>query len=346
MSVVAVTGASGAAGRLLVEALGERDDVRRVIGVDVAEPRFGTRNLEFYRLDVRSEAMRDVLRGADVLVHLASGAPQLAEEERRDVNVAGTRCALAAAAEAGVGHVVYRSSALVYGAHPDNDLPLTEDSPVRPVIGVDESAHRAEAEDLVSRFRDDHSTSATVLRPCLVAGARSGGLIAAAARSPFVVRVAGYDPPLQILHESDLVSALLAAMDRRLDGVYNVAPARTLSLTQVAGELGVRLVDESPDEAERKMSRAARLSPGGVDPSWTSFLMYPCVASGDRIAAEGFTAQRSPEDALRDAAQARHGFVSVGPVRVRPRDLAVAAAGVAAVAGSLARRRARKSRPV
>ena len=49
----------------------------------------------------------------------------------RDFNVRGTRNVFESARAAGASKVVYVSSGVAYGAHPDNDVPLTEESPLR-----------------------------------------------------------------------------------------------------------------------------------------------------------------------------------------------------------------------
>ena len=82
--------------------------------------------------DVRDPAARRALEGVDVLYHLAAqvwqggGAGGLAT--MAEVNVDGTRNIL----RARPGAVVVVSSAAVYGAWPDNPLPLGEDDPARP----------------------------------------------------------------------------------------------------------------------------------------------------------------------------------------------------------------------
>ena len=69
--------------------------------------------------------------GSDAVVHLAAVSGPDADEVR-DVNIGGTRAIADAATRAGVRKLVYASSHSVYGAHPDNDFPLTESSPLRP----------------------------------------------------------------------------------------------------------------------------------------------------------------------------------------------------------------------
>lgn len=50
---------------------------------------------------------------------------------RTAYNVRGTQTVLTAAAAAGVHRVVLCTSAMVYGALPDNDVPLSEDAELR-----------------------------------------------------------------------------------------------------------------------------------------------------------------------------------------------------------------------
>ena len=121
---VAVTGASGRTGRRLVERLAHEPTVGRVVAVDGADP---------------AAEMARAIAGVDALVHL--GHPR------------STHAVLEAAAAAGVRVAVHRSSAAVYGAWPDNRVPLTEDVGLRPNPGFAFAAEHAEAERLVTEWR-------------------------------------------------------------------------------------------------------------------------------------------------------------------------------------------------
>ena len=68
------------------------------------------------------------------------------------VNVGGTRRVLEAAGAAGLGKVVLVSSAAVYGAWPNNPVPLTEDAPLRPNPGFPLGVHKAELERLLAEW--------------------------------------------------------------------------------------------------------------------------------------------------------------------------------------------------
>ena len=125
---VLVTGCSGFVGHHLIahlEASGDEvvgtDHVHD--GVDICDPdAVGT------LLDrVRPEAIYHLAGWADV------GASWSAPTQAFRVNAEGTLNLLNAATEAGVQRVLAVSSADVYGKVTEADLPLTEDSPLRPV---------------------------------------------------------------------------------------------------------------------------------------------------------------------------------------------------------------------
>lgn len=344
MTVVAVTGASGYLGRHLCEALSERDDVRRVIGLDVTDPSYSTRNLEFYRLDVRSPAVREVIAGSDVLAHLAFVLASRDTEEMRDVNVGGTRNVLAAAGEAGVRKVIYPSSVMAYGAHPDNDFPLTEESPVRPVRDFAYSAHKAECEELVGGFREAHpDVTVTVLRPAMVLGPTAEGIVArGTVESPVSVGVEGYEPPMQFVHETDVARTLVFALDHDLDGAYNVCPGDWVSPDRYAELLEKRRTVMPVEQATKRAERMYAIGLSAVQPSFLPFLMYPWVMSNAKLTEAGFAFLHSTEGTLLSAAEGREGRVSVGPVRFKPRNAALALVGAALVGGSIVRRLARR----
>src|SRR5687768_5983666 len=132
-----ITGGSGYIGSRLVDLLSRREDTERIVICDLAPPKGYKPRTEFERLDVRhSEAVRLLLERAkpDVLVHLAFILnPSHDEQLMYDIDVNGTHNVLTAASQAGTAQLLVTSSAVAYGAFPDNPEPLTEDDPVRGV---------------------------------------------------------------------------------------------------------------------------------------------------------------------------------------------------------------------
>lgn len=127
-----VTGASGFVGTHLVEHLRNAGDeviqCDRSMGPDV------------HYLDIMDATACVALVGEvqpTVIYHLAGwadvGGSWKAPVEAFRTNAEGTMNVLAAATELGVDRVVAVSSADVYGAVAESSMPLTEDSPLRPV---------------------------------------------------------------------------------------------------------------------------------------------------------------------------------------------------------------------
>ena len=75
------------------------------------------RSVEELRGDIRDpDRVRELVAGADVVVHAAAALPiQASRESIRSVNVGGTENVLHAAHDAGVRRVVFISSTAVYG---------------------------------------------------------------------------------------------------------------------------------------------------------------------------------------------------------------------------------------
>ena len=344
MTTVAVTGASGYLGRLLVQRLGTDPDVTRVVGIDVAEPAFASRNFEFYRMDVRSPQVSRVIEGCDAVVHLAAIAGPDADEIR-DVNIGGTRAIADAATRAGVAKLIYASSASVYGAHPDNDYPLTEASPLRPTHDDSYAMSKAEAESVVTYYAEAHpETTVTVLRLAWVAGPRLPTTHAAIvdAKVRFVVR--GYDPPMQAVHEDDAAGAIAFALRSNLPSIFNVAADDAVDRPEEI--LGQRRVTLELDRAKRVLDRTARMGLS-VPSSQVGSLMYPQILSNEALRAAGFAPARTTADALREAAAARKGWVAIGPMRFRPRRIALVGGTLGAVllGSAMKNRRAKRAEP-
>lgn len=299
MPTVAVTGVSGHVGQRLLRLLDVDPDVTRVVGFDARDPRLRPAKLEFHRLDLASAELKPLLEGVEVVVHLAwSVEPVHDDALLARVNVDATRRLLDAAAAIGVRHVVFTSSAMVYGAWPDNPVPLTEDAPVRPNPGVGYAAQKAECERLVLEWRaENDGVTATILRPAAAPGAARGTWLSRLWRGA-TPRVRGAGPPVQYVHEDDLAAAVALAARKALDGVYNVAPDGWVAGDEArALASGVRVgLPERMVHAIARVGWATGL--GDLAPAALAYTTSPWVVANDRLKAAGWTPTHTNEEAF------------------------------------------------
>ena len=241
-----VTGASGYIGAGLVRALCAEDDVEMVLATDIVPPSGPLPgNAVFVQHDV-SRPMQNLLSDHDIdtAVHLAYVMrPDRDREAARRINVGGTKNLLAACVESGVDRLVYLSSTSVYGAHPDNPALLSENSKPRPAPGFQYSVDKVLAEALIQEVAESAvGTRTLVLRCCPVVGPRADNFVARAFLKPVLVAVRGADPPMQLIHEDDLVECLVRCTLDTATGIFNVAGQGTIRWSEMAAALGRRLV--------------------------------------------------------------------------------------------------------
>ena len=122
-------------------------------------------------------------------------------------------------------HVILVSSAMVYGAWPNNPVPISEREPIRPVPSFAFAVACATAEALVDEWRTAvPGRTATVLRPVpVVCPERPSRLVQALADAVGGEAVSD-EMAAQFLHEDDLDSAKRLVRRLRPDGIFNVAP--------------------------------------------------------------------------------------------------------------------------
>jgi UDP-glucose 4-epimerase len=240
---VAVTGPTGDIGRALLRRLEREPRVVKVLGMARRpfDPRAeGLTKTEYRQGDVLDpEAVRRLVIGADVVVHLAfiivGGA-----EETRTINLEGSRNVFrATAAATRAKRLVYTSSVAAYGFHTENPQPLTEDVPVRGTDGFYYSAQKAQLEAALHDAMEGSGKDTYVFRPSIVAGGDATFMIETI---PALIRKLPLGPvlpdpglPFQLVHQDDVASALTAAIaGDGPPGTYNLAGPGTLT----AGDLG------------------------------------------------------------------------------------------------------------
>jgi nucleoside-diphosphate-sugar epimerase len=327
VSTVVVTGASGSLGRRVVDLLTADPQTERVVAIDVVPGRPDHPRVEHRVIDLsRPDGQLDtVLDGASTVIHLAwspGGA-----------NLASTALVLDAAARAGVGQIVHLSSATVYGAWPDNPVPLAEDAAIRPNPGFDFAVEKAEAERLIAEWAEAHGDAAlAVLRPAVTVGSTGPALYRALAgsrgpRSPDGGR------PVQFLHVEDLASAVVLACRQRLRGVYNVSPDGWIAEDNARALAGGVARVTLPGRLARLVSAWRwRLLRSGTPPEALPYALHPWVVANDRLVAAGWAAAHSNEEALVTADDRVH-WGELSPGR-RQRIILAASLGVVLAAGA------------
>ena len=296
-----------------------------MLNVSVIGSETSLRRTVVQRLEDSGARVVPVGGGADAFIHVESDG--VADVER-------TRALLRAAGVS--GRVVYTSSAMVYGAWPNNPVPLTEDAPLRPNPGFAYATAKAESERVALEWREANADARlAVLRPATVL-AGGDDRMTHLLRDVLPAGVADPIPPVQYLHGDDLADAVVLACTAELDGVFNVAPDGWMSEEEAkalsAGPVRVRL--------------PRRLQPWlgpDVPKDVLPYLLHPWVVANDRLRAEGWTPRYSSEEAfVAGAGVPRWQSLSLGrrqAIALGGAAGAVAAAAAAAVAAY--RRRAR-----
>lgn len=323
---VAVTGPTGDIGVALMAALEAAPEVERIVGMarrpfDPAER--GWRKLEYRRGDVTNTAAVEALvAGADVVVHLAFVILDDGEQGRR-INLEGSRNVFAAAIAAGAKRLVYASSVAAYGFHPDLPEQIDEDQPAR---GSDHyySAQKAQLEALLAELTDGADIDAYVFRPCIVAGPGALVLIEnipyvqLSEHIPEVVRrlfevvpvlkpvIPDPGVPFQLVHQDDVASAMLAAvLGRGAPGAYNLAGEGTITMSDVADELGYYAVSIPELAVDATVAIVSRLPFLPAEARWISAISQPMLMDTTRARSElGWEPRHDARETLRQTVEA------------------------------------------
>jgi UDP-glucose 4-epimerase len=246
---VLITGLSTFWGGRVAQALEADPDVDVIIGLDTREPTVKLERTEYVRSDENYSILSRIVKatGVDTIAHtfLVVDSTTMSSRAMHEINVIGTMNLFAAASAAGstVRKVVVKSAALVYGSSPKDPYWFRETD--RRVAPAKTRVERSllEVESYVRDFaRDNPHVTLSLLRFCNVVGPDITTPLTKALRLPLVPKVAGYDPRFQLVHEDDVVAALLFAIDNEVPGIYNVAGDGQIPWSEtmaIAGKRGI-----------------------------------------------------------------------------------------------------------
>jgi UDP-glucose 4-epimerase len=322
---IAITGASGNAGTALLRRLQkagqERTDGLELVGISRRTPDTSQQpyvGVEWHAVDVGGDgAAQDLAKafaGADAVVHLAwQIQPNRDLPQLHRTNVTGTANMLAAAREAGVGHIVCASSVGAYSKSP-KDRRVDETWPAGGMEGSHYSRHKAEQERLLDSFAADNPSVAVArLRPGLIFQGRAGSEIGRYFLGWVHPRLVPRRPALPILpipeelifqavHADDVADAYWRVLERRASGAFNVAAEPVVTPQNLARLFSAKRFLPVPVRALHAFVGATwRLRLQQTDSGWVEMAAGAPIMDTGRIRNElGWEPQTPSLEAIRE----------------------------------------------
>jgi UDP-glucose 4-epimerase len=312
---VAVIGASGYVGRLVVRALLEdRRTVTRILALDVKPLAIDDPSgvVHFEEMDVRSARMGELLaeHGIDTVVHLAavvSPPPGMSRNEQYAIDVDGTHNVLESCVEHGVAQVIVVSSGAAYGYHVDNPVWIDEHCPLRGNEEFAYSRHKRLVEELLAKYRAQHpELIQLVFRPGTILGRGTRNQITALFERPVMLKVANGDSRFVFIWDEDVAACIVKGIHERRAGVFNLAGDGAMSAEEIAAVTGARVVSLPAGVLSSALGCLRWLGLTEHGPEHVPFLRYRPVLSNNALKDDfGFIPTKTSREAFEAYWQAR-----------------------------------------
>jgi UDP-glucose 4-epimerase len=334
---VVVIGATGNVGTSLLRALEDEDRVEEVVGVARRRPALAFPRTRWAEADVEHDDLAAIVRGADVVVHLAWRI-----QPSRDLpalwrtNVEGSQRVFQAVAEESVPALVYASSVGAYSPGP-KDRRVDESWPTDGIRTSFYGVHKAEVErrlDVLERERPELRVAR--LRPGLIfkreaaAEVRRLFLGPLVPRSllrpgliPFVPDMPGFR--FQAVHSLDAGEAYRLAIVGDVHGAFNIAAEPVLDGRELGAILGARPIRVPPRLARSAVAASWRLRLQPTRTGWLDLALSVPLLDTTRAREElGWTPRWDAGEALVELLDGLHDGAGVRTPPLDPRKAALA----------------------
>lgn len=288
---VAVTGAAGQLGNVVLRRLSFERSIREIRAIDLRPHSCSSPKITLIKADVRDQNFQRHLEGVDTLIHLAFMVTSYAEPiVYRGVNVEGSRNVFTAAREAGVSQIIYSSSVAAYGILPGLPIPIVEETPRRYQPEFPYAACKYEVEEFLDLFeRENPSLLVARLRPVILLGRRMENQLGDGLQKRRIMQL---EPavPLPIVWDEDVAEAILLMIKKRAKGAFNLSADEPMTPAEIAEAMGLQLVRVPDLVAKGAAVVLPFLSRLGlyrsVDGSWIKGRGVPIVSSSEKAKQE------------------------------------------------------------
>lgn len=273
---ILITGIAGGLARRVADRLVAEG--RAVVGVDYRRAP-SQDGVTVERASYNKTAIEDVFRRhhpISAVLHLGRIGNLSEQIERRfDLNVIGSRKIMQLCLQHRIPSLVVLSTFHIYGAHPHNHTPISEDDPLRAGYEFPEIADAIQLDNMAATWVYQHpEVRTTVLRATNVVGPTIQNTMSKLLRLRRVPTMMGFNPMTQFVHEDDLCAAILAALSSEARGVFNVAGGAA-----VPWRTAVELAGKEPIAVPSSVAKLYLRRFSSFPAYLVNFLKYPCVIS-------------------------------------------------------------------
>ena len=165
-----VTGSTGFIGKHLVKTLHQQGRSIKCLVRTTSQTRFlGQLGVELVYGDLEDKgSLITALKEVDIIYNAAGEVFSTQAENYYKVNVSGLKNLLDACSEASVKKLIHLSSSSAAGPNPQRDVPVTENSPCRPITPYGKS--KLEGEQIIRQLSEQYQIPIIIIRPPLVYG--------------------------------------------------------------------------------------------------------------------------------------------------------------------------------
>jgi UDP-glucose 4-epimerase len=297
---VLVTGAGSDLGRVLCRTLHRDFDV---IGIDTREFPDRPKDVDHHLVDIRRKAAQTLIKKKkpELVIHLGPLCDERPRAPRGAALLETTATLLKLVESTRARKLVVISSASLYGPSPVSAAFMSEDAPL---LGGQHHPRMADAiaVDMMvqSFFWKSPATETVILRPVHIIGGHMQNMVSRFLRAKRVPTLMGFDPMLQLVHESDITSAVVLALASGVRGVFNIVGATQAPLSRIL-EARQTIAMPVPGILMRAaLGRLGALRLTRIREAELVHLKYACLVDGKRASSFGYVPRRGIVDALND----------------------------------------------
>jgi nucleoside-diphosphate-sugar epimerase len=252
--IIALTGAAGYLGSVLIDYLGAQSWVERIIAVDVKplplhpQTVYDGRLISYYADIHDGDFMRAIFveHGVTNVIHAAFIPSQqggVSISQMRTSNIDGSQRLFHAAFETHVRQILFLSSASTYGYHHGNPFGIREENEPRPSTVY--ANHKVLVEQYLNAEQLNYpQTRTAVLRSVAVVGPQGRTMSpwrALTAQKVFLLSNGGH-ARTQAIHEQDIAALIGRIVEQNSAGTFNAGPDDHASWAEIGKLTGLPVI--------------------------------------------------------------------------------------------------------